>query len=88
MTSGNKSGAGGIRPQTVQETIVKFMAEKGFLAEQTVKTQPLISILQLLENEATTAEDKYKFYKKFGFIENEGNPLFDDMSMYRLPQKF
>jgi GNAT superfamily N-acetyltransferase len=26
-----------------------------------------------------------KFYKQFGFIENAGNALFDDMSMYRLP---
>jgi GNAT superfamily N-acetyltransferase len=27
-----------------------------------------------------------KFYKQFGFIENNGNTLFDDMSMYRLPK--
>ena len=25
------------------------------------------------------------FYKKFGFVENNGNTAFDDMSMYRLP---
>lgn len=26
------------------------------------------------------------FYKKFGFIENNGNQQFDDMGMYRLPK--
>lgn len=26
------------------------------------------------------------FYKKFGFIENNGNTQFDDMGMYRLPK--
>jgi GNAT superfamily N-acetyltransferase len=27
-----------------------------------------------------------RFYKKFGFIENKGNPQFDDMGMYRMPK--
>lgn len=26
------------------------------------------------------------FYKRFGFVENNGNPQFDDISMYRLPK--
>jgi GNAT superfamily N-acetyltransferase len=26
------------------------------------------------------------FYKRFGFIENNGNALYDDMGMYRLPK--
>lgn len=26
------------------------------------------------------------FYRRFGFIENNGNILFDDMGMYRLPK--
>ena len=26
------------------------------------------------------------FYRRFGFIENNGNTTFDDMSMYRLPK--
>ena len=26
------------------------------------------------------------FYRRFGFIENNGNATFDDMSMYRLPK--
>lgn len=45
-----------------------------------------ISLIPVSEN--TSSEKLIEFYKKFGFIENEGNPLFDDMSMYRLPQKF
>ena len=27
------------------------------------------------------------FYRRFGFIENKGNTLYDDMGMYRLPKK-
>ena len=27
-----------------------------------------------------------RFYKKFGFIENKGNPQFDEMGMYRMPK--
>lgn len=27
-----------------------------------------------------------RFYRKFGFIENNGNIQFDDMGMYRLPK--
>ena len=45
-----------------------------------------ISLIPVSEN--TFSEKLIEFYKKFGFVENEGNPLFDDMSMYRLPQKF
>lgn len=45
-----------------------------------------ISLIPVSEN--ASSEKLIEFYKKFGFIENEGNPLFDDMSMYRLPQKF
>ena len=26
------------------------------------------------------------FYKKFGFVENDGNSQFDDVAMYRLPK--
>lgn len=45
-----------------------------------------ISLIPVSEN--TYSKKLIEFYKKFGFVENEGNPLFDDMSMYRLPQKF
>ena len=49
------------------------------------KKQIPISLIPVAEGIPT--RKLIKFYKKHGFIENDGNSLFDDMSMYRLPKK-
>jgi len=70
---GEYQGAGWGRK--IMEDLIKFADEKGIP----------ISLIPVAEGIPT--RKLIAFYKSLGFIENQNNPTFDDMSMYRLPSK-